>query len=46
VRGRKAIDAVPAVKADHQRIFFEDAVHLMAGGLQPFVRPVSGKRAP
>ena len=43
--GHKAINAVPAVEADHQRIVFEDAVHLTAGGLQPFIGDVAGQRA-
>lgn len=44
-RGHEAIDAVPAVKTDHQRVFFEDAIHLIAGGLQPFVGLVTGNTA-
>ncbi len=41
----KAVNAVPAVEADHQRIVLKDAVHLTSAGLQPFVGDVTGKRA-
>lgn len=43
--GHKTIDAVPAVETDHQCVFFEDAVHLIAGGLQPFVGFATGNTA-
>lgn len=44
-RGHEAIDAVPAVEAHHQRVFFEDAIHLIAGRLEPFVGFVTGNTA-
>jgi hypothetical protein len=45
-RSHKAIDAVPAVEAHHQRVFFQHAIHLMAGGLQPFIGFIAGDGTP
>ncbi len=44
--GHKAIDAVPAVEADHQRIFFEYAEHFITGRLQPFIGFIAGNGTP
>ena len=44
-RGHKTIDAVPAIKTDHQRVLFEYAVHLIAGRLKPVVSFVAGEGA-
>lgn len=37
------VDMVPAVEADHQRVLFEHAIHLIAGRLQPLVSFVARK---
>ncbi|SJB59607.1 Uncharacterised protein [Shigella sonnei] len=44
--GHKAIDAVPAVEAHHQRVFFEYAVHFITGRLQPFIGFIASDGAP
>lgn len=42
----KAVNTVPAVEADHQRVFFEYAVHFITGRLQPFIGFIASDGAP
>ncbi|SQQ13910.1 Uncharacterised protein [Escherichia coli] len=44
--GHKAIDAVPAIEAHHQRIFFQHAVHFITGRFQPFIGFIAGDGTP
>ncbi len=44
--GHKAIDAVPAIEAHHQRVFFEYVVHFITGRLQPFIGFIAGDGTP